>query len=75
MEEPKSIRTKKSNKLQEIKDADSNPFGAMVSKPSGSVGVSSSSKPKNNLPQMTFDLGITQPSGPSVNECSNDAAR
>ena len=31
MEEPKAARTKKTNKLVEINEEDSNPFGGMVS--------------------------------------------
>ena len=75
MEEPKAARTKKTNKLVEISEEDSNPFGGMVSKGATS-SVAAAATTSNNLPQMmTFDFGSTANNVVSVNECTNDAAR
>ena len=74
MDEQKK-RPKKSNKLMEISEADSNPFGGMVSNAKSGASVAPSTS--NNLPQISFDLEGTSfsNSGPKVNECTNDVAR
>jgi hypothetical protein len=75
LDEKKPARQKKSNKLQEISEADNNPFGGMVNQKSSSSVAPSSSATANALPQISFDFGGDPVSkGPSVNECTNDAA-
>jgi len=75
LDEKKPARQKKSNKLQEISEADNNPFGGMVNQKSSSSSAASSKPVVAALPQISFDFGGDPvQKGPAVNECTNDAA-